>query len=114
LGCGGYLGSLVRLSSGRFRLEEAVSLERLEEAFEYGEGERYLMPLDEALLDWPAVVVGAEDAQRILHGQAVAVPPAAAGDERRARVYSLEGDFLAIATYDVPTQEWRPKKVFSG
>lgn len=116
LGCGAYLGNLVRLSSGRFGLEEAVSLERLEEAFEHGEGESYLLPLDEALLDWPAVVVGAQDAQRILHGQAVAArPPARESDEGQwARIYSLEGDLMAIAVYDSAAQAWQPKKVFAG
>jgi tRNA pseudouridine55 synthase len=115
LGSGAYLAALVRLSSGRFTLEKAVSLERLEEAFQHGQGEDYVLPLDEALLDWPAMIVGADDAQRIVQGRAVAgQPPAAEGDgSTLCRAYSFAGDFLAIMSYHAETERWRPKKVFA-
>jgi len=118
LGSGAFLAALVRLSSGRFTLEEAVSLERLEEAFQYGQKERYLLPLDEALLDWPAMIVGADDARRIGQGQAVqgdppAASPVAGGDRALCRAYSLDGDFVAIMAYHPATRQWRPEKVFS-
>jgi tRNA pseudouridine55 synthase len=115
LGSGAYLGGLVRLSSGRFGLEEAVSLERLEEAFEHGEEARYLLPLDEALLELPAAIVGDSDAQRILHGQGIAEGPPenVAEPETVCRAYSLDGDFLAILSHDLATGLWRPRKVFA-
>jgi tRNA pseudouridine55 synthase len=114
LDSGGYLEALVRLSSGRFTLEQAASLERLGEAFEHGEEGTYLLPLDEALLDWPAMIVGADDAQRIVQGQPVSGrPPSMDGDEAPLRrAYSLDGDFLAIMTYHSATERWRPRKVF--
>ncbi len=120
LGCGAHLAALVRLSSGCFTLQEAVSLERLEEAFEHGQEARYLLPFDEAFLDWPVIVVGAEDARYIVHGQAIQNTPP--GEEHAMldpdgaplyRAYSLEGDFLAIMTYDAASGQWRPKKVFA-
>jgi tRNA pseudouridine55 synthase len=116
LGSGAHLGALVRLRSGHFRLEEAVSLSRLEEAFEHGEGERYLLPMDEALLDWPAVVVDADQARRIGQGQAIE-RVAAEDDEDGSglwRAYSLDGDFLAIMDYDPKSGVWQPKKVFAS
>lgn len=115
LGSGAHLAALVRLSSGRFDLEEAVSLERLEEAFYHGEEDLYLLPLDEALLDWPAMVCGKEDARRIAQGQTVSGAPPVMGGKRSAlcRAYSLDGDFLAIMTYDADSERWRPKKVFA-
>jgi tRNA pseudouridine55 synthase len=120
LGCGAYLAGLVRLGSGQFTLEKAVSLERLEEAFEHGQDDRYLLPLDEAFLDWPAMIVGADDARHVVHGQAVAGGPPF-GDESMGvpkevtlcRAYSLDGEFLAIMTYDAAIRQWRPKKVFA-
>jgi tRNA pseudouridine55 synthase len=116
LGSGGHLASLVRLSSGRFTLEEATSLARLEEVFQHGQEADYLLPLDEALLDWPAMIVDLDRARRIVHGQAVAgEPPAAGGREPPlCRAYSLDGDFLAIMTYQATTGQWRPKKVFAA
>jgi tRNA pseudouridine55 synthase len=114
LGTLAHLTALVRLRSGHFALEEAVSLERLEEAFQHGQEALYLLPPDEALLDWPAIIVGAQDAQRIRQGQAIDCeqpPPGTAAALSRA--YSLDGDFLAIMAYHPPSQRWRPKKVFS-
>jgi len=111
LGSGAYLASLVRLSSGRFSLEEAVSLDRLEEAFRHGQEGEYLLPLDEALLDWPAMIVGDEDARRIGHGQAVEGQNAADGTLGRA--YDLDGKFLAIMSYHAGSGRWRPAKVFA-
>jgi tRNA pseudouridine55 synthase len=116
LSCGAYLDALVRLNSGRFALEDAISLERLEEEFEHGRGEQYLLPPDEALLDWPAMIVGADNARRIVQGQAVGgEPPAMAGEGMAlSRAYSLAGDFLAIMIYHPETERWRPKKVFAS
>lgn len=114
LGAGAHLACLVRLRSGRFILEEAASLERLEEAFQHGQEARYLLPLDEALLDWPVMVVGAQDAQRIRQGQAIVweQPPDGAA-AALSRAYSLDGDFLAVMAYHPPSERWRPKKVFA-
>jgi tRNA pseudouridine55 synthase len=117
LGSGAHLSALVRLASGRFSLAEAVSLQRLEEAFEHHQEERYLLPLDEAFLDWPALVLGAADAQRVTHGQALSMsskPASQPQGELYSRAYGPDGDFLAIMRYDSVAAEWRPKKVFSS
>lgn len=115
LGSGAHLASLVRLASGRFTLAEAVSLQRLEEAFQHHQEESYLFPLDEAFLEWPALILGSTDAQRVAHGQAVAgintSGPQVHG-QALARAYGPEGDFLAIMTYDSASAHWWPKKVF--
>jgi tRNA pseudouridine55 synthase len=113
LDAGAHLVTLVRLASGRFTLEEAVSLERLEEAFQHGQEESYLLPTDEALLDWPAMIVGTDDVGRVVRGQAIeGDPPAASVGELLRRAYSLDGDFLAIMAYHASSGRWRPKKVF--
>jgi tRNA pseudouridine55 synthase len=120
LGSGAHLGALVRLRSGHFLLEDATSLSRLEEAFAHGQGEDYLLPMDEALLDWPAIAVGAEDARRISQGQAVRdsirddAPENDGSGHALWRAYSLDGEFLAIMDYDPETGVWRPKKVFAS
>lgn len=113
LGAGAYLASLVRLSSGRFSLAEAVSLERLEEVFQYGQEGTYLLPTDEALLHLPAMVLGAEDARRIVQGQTLRRDPPGTDDGMLCRAYSLDGDFLAIMAFRTETGLWQPKKVFS-
>lgn len=115
LGSGAYLSSLVRLASGRFTIEDATSLDRLSEAFEHGQEDRYLLAPDEAFFDWPAVILGEEAARKLVHGQAIDLePPAREGDDgAMARAYGPEGDFLAIVVYDLASALWRPKKVFA-
>lgn len=115
LGSGAYLTALVRLSSGHFALERAVSLERLEEAFQHGQEDRYLVPIDEALIDWPAMIVGTAEARLILHGQAIpghSQAPCSEGPTL-CRAYGSNGDFLAILAYHATSGQWRPKKVFA-
>ncbi len=115
LGSGAHLAALVRLRSGRFTLEEAVSLERLAEAFRCGEEEKYLIPMDEALLDWPAVIVSAEQARRIAQGQGIRLnAPLPVEDGTLCRGYGPDGEFLAIMVYDARACEWRPHKVFDA
>jgi tRNA pseudouridine55 synthase len=115
LGSGAHLAALVRLRSGRFTLEDAASLERIEEAFAHGQEGSYLMPIDEALLDWPALVLGPDKAQRLVQGQAIeASEPGADEDHARLwRAYSLRGEFLAIVSFDPASGRWRPHKVFA-
>jgi tRNA pseudouridine55 synthase len=118
LGSGAVLASLVRLASGRFTLSDAVSLERLEEAFEHGQEAEYLQPVDQALLDLPAVILSAESARRLAQGQAVPAGGAAEaapsdGNGAEARVYSAGGDLIAIARYDAAARGWLPHKVFA-
>lgn len=115
LGSGAHLDALVRLSSGHFALEDAVSLDRIEEAFAHGEEMRYLLPMDEALFGWPALVLGADKARRLIQGQAVeALEPRSNEDGAQLwRAYSLDGEFLAIVSFDPARGRWRPHKVFA-
>lgn len=112
LGSGAVLASLVRLGSGRFTLSDAVSLERLEEAFEHGQEGQYIQPLDQALLHLPAVILSADDAGRLVQGQAVPDGAAAGEHGREGRAYSAAGDLLAVVRYNAVTREWQPHKVF--
>jgi tRNA pseudouridine55 synthase len=121
LGSGACLACLVRLRSGRFSLEEAVGLERLEEAFQHGQEGDYLLPMDEALLDLPALILSQTDSLRILQGQFVEAGQLAAGraieplqNPLECRAYSSTGDLVAIVAYDPAIPAWRPRKVFAA
>lgn len=93
LGMGAHLSNLVRTRSGRFSVENALSLEHLAE-----QGvEKALVPLDEALADFPAATVNAGDAERVRHGNPVAFAVSAPGQGGRIRVHDPSGDLLAIA-----------------
>jgi len=108
LGCGAHLQSLTRLASGHFTLEQAVSLDELAEAFERGDWQKFIHPIDEALLDFEPVVVDAQMEKRIRHGRQVQGPDAPG----LRRAYSQNGDLIAILRHDPQTGLWQPKKVF--
>ena len=118
LSCGAHLQSLTRLASGHFSLEKAVSLDELAEAFDQGNWQEFIHPIDEALLDFEPVVVDAQTEQRIRHGQRVEGPPPApptSGEREREdfrRAYSQTGKLIAILRHDPQTGLWQPKKVF--
>ena len=116
LGCGAHLTALVRLASGAFWLEEATPLEELTA----DTWQSFLLPIDAALANFPALHLDARTAQRLCAGQAISAPAPltdiAQEQEskkgRLARVYDLVGHFLALAEYDPSTGLWRPRKVF--
>ncbi len=118
LGCGAYLKSLVRLRVGPFKIEDALTLPHLEEALGQGHGEKYLYPLDFALLPFTAVVVNEENRSSLIHGAPITLDTeteAGSADlaaKRRSRVYTEEGCFLGMLKYDPETGRWWPEKIF--
>jgi tRNA pseudouridine55 synthase len=111
LGCGAHLIELTRLASGRFTLDDAISLKDL---IDLPDLSGLLRPLDAALQDWPALTLDADAARRMTMGQAVALP----GVEARAgaslyRAYDVHGKLIALAAFDPAAQVWRPRKVLA-
>lgn len=121
LGCGGTLAGLRRLRSGRFGVEDAVSLEALAAACQAGQPGRYLHPIHAALDGLTPVTVDAGAAARLMHGQPIPGPSGAATDE--AYAVTADGALIAIlrrredraAAAPAPTAQtcqWWPTKVF--
>jgi tRNA pseudouridine55 synthase len=110
LGCGGHLAALRRLRVGAFALDSAVTLETLADRWASGDGERLVLPLDVALRERPALIVGPDGDVRLRTGRAIASGRAPAG--ALARVYGADGAFLATARGD--GHVWRPEKVFAA
>jgi tRNA pseudouridine55 synthase len=118
LGCGAHLSGLVRTQTGPFRIEDAVGMAELEEAFERGDWQEHLLPLDYGLLHMPAITLHIEDEKDIRHGQSVALDEdrtialGAIPDGELARAYAEDGSLVAIIRYAAGTGMWRPRKVF--
>lgn len=109
LGCGAHLVGLRRTKSGRFTLRDAVPLRRLQESFVAGDWYKFLIPAAEALADWPAVELDADQVELIRHGHRI---PAEEGMTGWARGVSEQGDLVALLEVDEEAVEWQPKKVF--
>jgi tRNA pseudouridine55 synthase len=113
IGSGATLIGLRRTKNGRFGLRDAISLRRLEEAFQNGDWYKHLIPAAEALGDWHTVVVSADQIDGISHGHRV---PGEPGLENGllARAISEDGELVALVEYDAETSEWQPRKVFNN
>ena len=111
MGCGAHLIGLRRTKSGRFTLRDAVPLRKLREAFENDTWENYIIPAAEALSDWPAIELSAEQLDIVRHGRRI---PAEIGAGKMARAISEEGELIGLLELDPETQEWQPKKVFTS
>lgn len=96
LGCGAHLDALRRTGAGAFRVEDAVSLERLE-ALPEDARSACLLPPDRLLSGLPRVDLGAAEALRIVQGQGV---PAPVGLEGSCRAYGPGDRLLGVAEAD--------------
>ncbi len=68
LGCGAHLSELRRTGVGPFRLEDALSLEELEETHRKGDVSTVMVPIEATLSHLPQVTVKKEFTDRIRHG----------------------------------------------
>ncbi|MGP1348746.1 MAG: tRNA pseudouridine(55) synthase TruB [Stomatobaculum sp.] len=117
LGCGGCMETLLRTRSGRFELSGALRLSAIEALSAAGETERWLMPTDRCLDEYPAVRALPE-ADRLLHNgnpvpAALCAPPSA-GEHRagsRCRVYDSSGVFTGLYRLN-ERAVYRPEKMF--
>jgi tRNA pseudouridine55 synthase len=96
LGCGAHLSTLRRTASGPFQLEHAVTLQELEHLAESGFEalDALLVPMEEALSDWPMVSMSENTAYYLQQGQAVQVPGAPTSGW--VRLHREDGKFLGI------------------
>lgn len=107
VGCGAHLSSLARLRCGRFTLEEATTLQEVEEAFHDGSWGLLTHPIDEALLQFEALILDEEEEKRVRHGQSTSGEPR---ETPFLRAYSTSGEFIALLAFEEGL--WQPKKVF--
>lgn len=113
LGCGGHLIALRRTQAGAFTLNDAVTLEQVEQAAKEGRAEALLLPMDRAVADWPAVQLDEEQARKLLNGQRLALTPTLSlGEREQVRTYDPRNHFIAISRWD--GKMLAPLKVFDA
>ena len=114
LGCGGHLKSLVRIKTGPFHLDEAVTLEEAEIGFEDGSWADLVYSPDVALGSLRTIIAGSRTRTAVNNGRPLApeVSFQPSQPKERCRVYGVDGEFLAIVRFDPDRQRWVPNKVF--
>jgi tRNA pseudouridine55 synthase len=102
LGTRAHVVSLRRTSAGPFGLDDAVDLDALEAAGPASSLLRaHLLAPDAGVPGLPAVHLPGPDADRLCHGQTVALPAPGAGPRPGlARVYGPDGAFLGLGEAD--------------
>ena len=93
LGCGACLSALRRVHTGQFSIEEAYTLEKLEELKSLGELASTVRSCDVLFMDLPAVGLTPANTERFNNGAPVYLVGKKSG---RYRVYSQQKDFLGL------------------
>ena len=94
LGVGGTMSALRRVRAGQFSLENAYTLEQVQQAADAGRAEELLLPVDALFSKYPAVTLTAKGEKRCRVGNDYPVPENAG---EICRVYGEDGAFLALA-----------------
>ncbi len=110
LGTGAHLIALRRMQVGPFRLDQAIGLAEFEAAARDGKGSGYLHAIDEALNDWPKVIVNATQRQRAVTGGRIEALDLIG---TRCRAYDESGELIALLTFDQKKHWWRAEKVLT-
>ncbi|MFL6280503.1 MAG: tRNA pseudouridine(55) synthase TruB [Vicinamibacterales bacterium] len=98
LGCGAHLESLRRVGAGAFTEQDAVMLSTFET--EGAQGGRWILPLEQLLVDIPAVALNERESERARHGGDVrcedARGPGIGAATSRRRLFDATGRLVAI------------------
>jgi tRNA pseudouridine55 synthase len=116
LGCGAHLEKLLRLTTLGFTLDEAITLQTLQDVVEHGALETVLLPIDRVLDDIPVLRLDMEAWHKIRNGQAVWIkaPDVAPGT---VRLYGPDGCFGALGALEgvagfPGNRHCRPQRLF--
>ena len=116
LGCGGCMESLVRLKSGRFSLEESLTLSEVEELMAAGRILDAVIPIDRIFEEYPALHVEKDFLRFLENGNPLesrmfkekTAPP----EMEQVRVYDESGIFWAVYGYKPEKRRFEPVKMF--
>ena len=114
LGCGAHLAQLQRLRTGPFHVDQAVPMERLQEALQHDSWPSLFYAPDHVVLHLSAVLINTAEERRIRSGQAVSLSPRThyAQHMEARRAYSADGRFVALVRFNRMLKLWQPYKVF--
>ncbi|NLY43606.1 MAG: tRNA pseudouridine(55) synthase TruB [Clostridiaceae bacterium] len=101
LGCGAYMSFLLRLSSGRFKLEESVTLEDIEKHSLNNKLEELLVPVDQVFDTWPSITIQPDVEKKVLNGNVIPAHkltgPGNPEEGLMYRVYNQQHKFIGFS-----------------
>lgn len=121
-GCGATMSYLLRTRSGAFTIDQALTLEEINDFALAGTIDKYMMPVSRALTGIPKVVIFDELAAKVKNGNRIFAPGVKATPEGikegdRVGLWDSAGNLLAIASAfldesDTNRVHYQPVKVF--
>jgi tRNA pseudouridine55 synthase len=124
LGACGHLSALRRLRVGRFRVEDAIGVEQLEDLVHRGARLEALLPVETALDDIPELAVTDEDAFKLKQGRPIVLlprqvetlktrlKPLIIGGQDASRTVSATSDGRIVALCEMRAGKLSPTRVF--
>ena len=116
LGCGGHVINLQRRKAGPFRIEDGVSPDAFAAAVERGTWYELIHPPDTVVQNLPAITVTGALESFVKNGRSVRLWSREGLEQVKhgdlCRIYTHDGQFLALARFDRPIGQWKPEKVF--
>ena len=110
LGCGACLSGLTRLRDGVFEINDALSLEEVEDLAGSGRLAHVLKPIDCGLGEYPAVTIPEEMVSKVRGGQLISLE--VTSQPGLCRAYTEDGRLLAMLRFEAESGQWHPEKVF--
>jgi tRNA pseudouridine55 synthase len=116
LGVGAHLSELRRTRAGRFKIEDAITLDRFHHVAQSGPIEQVLISPDAALAHLPFLNLDADGADRVRHGIDVQVadPDASGWSEGQSVRMRFNGELIAVGIYDEGKRSLHPCVVISN
>jgi tRNA pseudouridine55 synthase len=111
LGIGAHVATLRRTRAGRFAIESAITLERLDELADDGAVAAQMISLDDTVGHLPAIVMDESDGRRVTHGRDLELD-SDHQDQQRVRMQNVAGELLAVGIYDSSRRVIHPTVVF--
>ncbi len=97
LGMGAHLTELVRTRSGQFSIQQAITLDRIENIGDFSRIQQLVVSISEALEEFPQLSLSEKESGRILHGNQIACPAYLGEDGCLFRLQDSSGRLLALA-----------------
>ncbi len=114
LGVGAHVAELRRTRAGQFKIEDAITLERLTELAQSESLEQMLISPDATLSSLPALQLGVDAARRIVHGIDLQLEEANGSSwtsDQAVRLRNEDGQLIAVGIYDSERSTIHPKVV---
>lgn len=118
LGCGGCMESLVRTRVAEFQVEDAITLDQIEELVQAEQLQKQILPVDYVFRHLKKAVVSAKYEKLLYNGNRLQAHwlsrEEAFISQEQIRIYDEKNQFIGIYTYDAKKNDVKPLKLFFG